>query len=42
MRECHIYDGVALVSFLAWLNDQVNIKNVKINEYQAASKVKFL
>jgi len=42
MRECHIYDGVALVRYLAWLNDQVNIKKNKVNEFEAANQVNFL
>ena len=25
MKECHIYDGAALVSFLAWLEDSVHV-----------------
>jgi Xaa-Pro aminopeptidase len=39
MRECHIHDGVALVTYLAWLNEEVNLKNKTINEYEAALKV---
>lgn len=34
MRQSHIYDGVALVRFLAWLDDQVN--KTKVNEFEAA------
>lgn len=38
MKECHIYDGAALVAFLAWLEHTVHIKNEKVTEFEAAEK----
>ncbi|KAJ3494288.1 hypothetical protein NLG97_g4173 [Lecanicillium saksenae] len=39
MRACHIRDGAALVSFFAWLEDQVITKKVAITDAEAADKL---
>ena len=37
-RDCHVRDGAALTRYLAWLYDQIAIKNVTtLNEYDAAA-----
>jgi len=37
MRECHIRDGAALVSYLAWLENELLVKkNNELNEYNCA------
>lgn len=39
MRDSHIRDGVALSSFLCWLEDHVNSGDRTISEVEAASKL---
>lgn len=33
MKECHVYDGVALVQFLSWLENEILVNKQSINEY---------
>ncbi|CAN8071692.1 unnamed protein product [Agarophyton chilense] len=40
MQEAHIRDGVALSSFLCWLENSINNGDRKISELEAASKLK--
>lgn len=40
MREAHIRDGVALSSFLCWLEDHVNTSTQTISEFDAAMKLR--
>ncbi|KAK4217331.1 putative Xaa-Pro aminopeptidase P [Rhypophila decipiens] len=39
MRNCHIRDGVALIQFFAWLEDQLNVQKTVLDEVQAADKL---
>lgn len=39
MRACHIRDGVALIRFFAWLEDQLVAKKSKLDEVQAADEL---
>lgn len=39
MRACHIRDGAALISYFAWLEDQLVEKKATIDEAQAADKL---
>lgn len=41
MIECHKHDGAALVSFLAWLEEEVLVNKSQINEFQAAEKAEY-
>lgn len=39
-RQCHVRDGVALIRYLAWLNDMVAVKGeTNITEYSGAQKL---
>ncbi|PXF45313.1 putative Xaa-Pro aminopeptidase P [Gracilariopsis chorda] len=40
MREAHIRDGIALSSFLCWLEDYVNTNEQTISEFDAAVKLR--
>lgn len=40
MRNCHIRDGAALTEFFAWLEEELLEKKAKLNEIQAADKLK--
>ncbi|RDA82730.1 hypothetical protein CP532_2663 [Ophiocordyceps camponoti-leonardi (nom. inval.)] len=42
MRECHVRDGAALIEFFAWLEDQLVAKKARVDEVQAAEKLKQL
>lgn len=42
MRACHIRDGVALIRFFAWLEDQLVVAKNTINEVEAADKLQTL
>lgn len=37
-RDCHIRDGVALVRYFAWLENELLVEKAKINEFEAAEK----
>ena len=39
MKECHIYDGVALTSFLAELENRILVKKEKLTEFDATEIV---
>ncbi|KAJ8121722.1 hypothetical protein ONZ43_g1901 [Nemania bipapillata] len=39
MRACHIRDGAALIEYFAWLEDQLVVKKVSIDEVEAADKL---
>lgn len=39
MRACHIRDGAALIEYFAWLEDQLLVKKVTIDEVEAADKL---
>jgi Xaa-Pro aminopeptidase len=39
MRQCHIRDGVALIQYFAWLEDQLLQKNATLDEVDAADKL---
>jgi Xaa-Pro aminopeptidase len=39
MRQCHIRDGVALIQFFAWLEDQLVNKKAVIDEVTAADQL---
>ena len=41
MRQCHIRDGVALIRYLAWLEDQLT-SGVALDEVEAADKLEAL
>ena len=42
MRQCHIRDGVALIQYFAWLEDQVVRKKATLDEVDAADKLEAL
>lgn len=42
MRACHIRDGAALIQYLAWLEHQLLIQKVSLDEVQAADKLEEL
>ncbi|KAM0334068.1 hypothetical protein ACHAQA_001088 [Verticillium albo-atrum] len=42
MRACHIRDGVALIEYFAWLEDQLVAKKAILDEVQAADKLEQL
>jgi Xaa-Pro aminopeptidase len=42
MRACHLRDGAALVEYLAWLEDQLVVKNAVLDEVTAADKLEQL
>lgn len=42
MRACHVRDGVALIAFFAWLENQLVAKKVRLDEVQAADKLEEL
>lgn len=42
MRSCHIRDGAALISYFAWLEDQLLVKKASIDEVTAADKLEEL
>jgi Xaa-Pro aminopeptidase len=39
MRACHVRDGVALIEFFAWLEDQLVVKQAVIDEVAAADQL---
>lgn len=39
MRNCHVRDGVALIRFLAWLEDELLNNNSQLDELEAADKL---
>ncbi|KAI1384481.1 aminopeptidase-like protein [Hypoxylon trugodes] len=39
MRQCHIRDGAALSEFFAWLEHQLIVKKVTLDEVEAADKL---
>jgi Xaa-Pro aminopeptidase len=39
MRQCHIRDGAALIEYFSWLEDQLNVQKVEIDEVTAADKL---
>lgn len=40
MRSCHIRDGAALSEFFAWLEEELVEKGTKLDEVEAADKLK--
>jgi len=41
-RQCHIRDGAALISYFAWLEEQLLVHDAKITEWQAADHLESL
>lgn len=42
-RDCHVRDGVALTQYLAWLHEEIAVKNrTDLNEWDAASELERL
>ena len=39
MRQCHIRDGAALIEYFSWLEDQLNVQKVELDEVTAADKL---
>lgn len=39
MRQCHIRDGAALIEYFSWLEDQLNVHKVELDEVAAADKL---
>ena len=39
MRNCHIRDGVALIEYFAWLEDQLVKKGANLDEVDAANQL---
>jgi Xaa-Pro aminopeptidase len=39
MRQCHIRDGAALIEYFSWLEDQLNVQKVQLDEVTAADKL---
>ncbi|EHL01672.1 putative Xaa-pro aminopeptidase P [Glarea lozoyensis 74030] len=39
MRACHVRDGAALTEYFAWLEDQLIVQNVQLDEVTAADKL---
>ncbi|KAF1998897.1 putative Xaa-Pro aminopeptidase P [Amniculicola lignicola CBS 123094] len=39
MRQCHIRDGAALIEYFAWLEDQLIVKEAKLDEVDGADKL---
>jgi Xaa-Pro aminopeptidase len=39
MRQCHIRDGAALTEYFSWLEDQLNVQKVELDEVAAADKL---
>ncbi|KAL6712791.1 hypothetical protein ACLMJK_009632 [Lecanora helva] len=39
MRACHVRDGAALSEYFAWLEDELVVKGIKLDEVQAADKL---
>lgn len=42
MRACHIRDGAALSKYFAWLEEELVVKQTKLDEVQAADKLEEL
>lgn len=42
MRACHLRDGAALIEYFAWLEDQLTVQKVVIDEVTAADKLEEL
>ncbi|CRK22945.1 hypothetical protein BN1723_012837 [Verticillium longisporum] len=42
MRACHIRDGIALIEYFAWLEDQLVAKRTVLDEVEAADKLEQL
>ncbi|KAM0275840.1 hypothetical protein ACHAQH_007350 [Verticillium albo-atrum] len=42
VRACHIRDGIALIEYFAWLEDQLVAKKAVLDEVQAADKLEQL
>lgn len=42
MRACHIRDGAALIEYFSWLEDQLTVKKVELDEVTAADKLEEL
>lgn len=39
MRACHIRDGAALTEYFAWLEEELTVKETKLDEVEAADKL---
>ena len=39
MRACHIRDGAALIEYFAWLEEELTVKQTKLDEVEAADKL---
>ncbi len=39
MRSCHIRDGAALSEYFAWLEEELTVKGIKLDEVEAADKL---
>lgn len=42
MRSCHVRDGAALIEYFAWLEDQLVVKQKKLDEVEASDKLEEL
>ncbi|TVY83609.1 putative Xaa-Pro aminopeptidase P [Lachnellula suecica] len=42
MRACHVRDGAALIEYFAWLEDQLTVQKVELDEVTAADKLEEL
>ncbi|KAF4629914.1 hypothetical protein G7Y89_g8232 [Cudoniella acicularis] len=42
MRACHVRDGAALIEYFAWLEHQLTVEKVKLDEVAAADKLEEL
>ncbi|KAL8736824.1 MAG: hypothetical protein Q9181_002288 [Wetmoreana brouardii] len=39
MRACHIRDGTSLIEYFAWLEEELTVKGMKLDEVQGADKL---
>ena len=39
MRSCHVRDGAALIEYFAWLEEELIVKDSKLDEVQVADKL---